>query len=231
MKCGSLPAKADPLAQRVFYEETLHPLMQKAKKGKITLLFVDASHFIMGCDYLGYIYGKVRRFIRTYSGRSRYNVLGALDYISKKLTTITNDAYITATEVCDLIKKVSLEYAGKPIYLVLDNARYQKCMVVQALAAELKVTLVYIPPYSPNLNFIERLWKHTKGKLRTKYYDDFTVFKETIDSITGNTDKSDKAIIDKLIGEKVQFFDTKIFDNVVDIHSTKKITKSNNKAA
>jgi hypothetical protein len=67
-----------------------------------------------------------------------------LDYISKKLTTVTNDAYITATEVCELIRKVSVEYAGKPIYLVLDNARYQKCLMVQELAAELKVTLPYL---------------------------------------------------------------------------------------
>ena len=88
----------------------------------------------------------MRRFIRTYSGRSRYNVLGALDFVSKKLTTVTNDAYITATEVCELIKKVSMEYAGKPVYLVLDNARYQKCLVVKALAEELNVSLVYIPP-------------------------------------------------------------------------------------
>jgi len=205
--------------------------MQKAKNGEITLLFVDASHFIMGCDYLGYIYGKVRRFIRTYSGRSRYNVLGALDYTSKKLTTITNDAYITATEVCELITKVSLEYAGKPIHLILDNARYQKCLLVQALAAELNVTLVYIPPYSPNLNLIERLWKHTKSRLRLKSYDDFNIFKETIDSIAGSTNKSDKTIIDKLIGEKVQLFDTKIFDNVIEIPTPINTKKAKKKAA
>jgi transposase len=205
--------------------------MQKAKNGKIALLFVDASHFIMGCDYLGYIYGKVRRFVRTYSGRNRYNVLGALNYVSKKLTTITNDAYITATEVCELIKKVSSEYAGKPIYLVLDNARYQKCKVVQALAAELKVSLVYIPPYSPNLNLIERLWKHTKSSLRTKYYDDFKVFKEKIDSITDSTDKSDKLAIDKLIGEKVQLFDAKVFDNIIEVPSARKASSMSKNAA
>ena len=205
--------------------------MQEAKDGKIKLLFVDASHFIMGCDYLGYIYGKVRRFIRTFSGRSRYNVLGALDYVSKKLTTITNDSYITATEVCELIKKVSLEYAGEPIFLILDNARYQKCLLVQSLAAELKVTLVYIPPYSPNLNLIERLWKHVKSRLRTKYYSNFTIFKEKIDSITDSTDKSDKFIIDELICEKVQFFDTKIFDNVVGFPSVKNASKMHKKAA
>jgi hypothetical protein len=99
-----LPAKADPVAQRVFYEDTLLPLINKAKEATITLLFVDASHFVMGCDYLGYIYGRVRRFVRTYSGRNRYNVLAALDFISKKMTAVTNDAYITATEICELLR-------------------------------------------------------------------------------------------------------------------------------
>jgi len=207
LKCGSLPAKADVVKQRQFYDTDLHPLMNQAKQGTIALLFLDASHFVMGCDFLGYIYGTARRFIKTFSGRKRYNVLGALNFISKKLTTVTNDTYITAVEICELLKKVALEYAGKPIYIVLDNARYQKCIIVTELAQQLGLNLIYIPPYSPNLNLIERLWKHVKSRLRTKYYSQFNEFKEKIDSIVNSTDKEDKAIIDRLIGEKVQLYD------------------------
>lgn len=174
------------------------------------MLFIDASHFVMGCDFLGYIYGVTRRFVKTYSGRKRYNVLGALNFISKRVTTVTNDTYITSTEICDLLRKVAMEYAGKPIYLILDNARYQKCKVVLELAAQLGINLVYIPSYSPNLNLIERLWKHVKSRLRTKYYDHFDMFQEKIDSIIYSTDKEDKAIIDRLIGENVQLFDESI---------------------
>ena len=181
--------------------------MDEAKKETITLLFMDASHFVMGCDFLGYIYGMARRFIKTYSGRKRYNVLGALNFFSKKVTTVTNDTYITAVEICELLKKIAVEYAGKPIFIVLDNARYQKCGIVQELANQLGINLIYIPPYSPNLNLIERLWKYVKSRLRTKYYDKFEVFQEKIDSIVNNADKKDKALIDRLIGEKVQLFD------------------------
>ena len=181
--------------------------MDKAKTETITLLFMDASHFVMGCDFLGYIYGIARRFIKTYSGRKRYNVLGALNFISKKVTAVTNDTYITAAEICELLEKIAVEYAGKPIFLVLDNARYQKCGIVQELANQLGINLTYIPPYSPNLNLIERFWKHVKSGLRTKYYDKFDVFQEKIDSIVNNADKKDKANIDRLIGEKVQLFD------------------------
>jgi len=181
--------------------------MEQAKSGKITLLFMDASHFVMGCDFLGYIYGRVRRWIKTYSGRKRYNVLAAVNFISKKMTTVTNDTYITSVEICDLLKKVALEYAGKPIYMILDNASYQKALLVADLAERLGISLVYIPSYSPNLNLIERFWKFAKNKLRTKYYDNFGLFQKTIDSIINSSDKENKDFIDKLIGDKVQLFD------------------------
>ena len=68
-------------------------------------------------------------------------------------------------------------------------------------------SLVYIPPYSPNLNPIERLWKFTKGKLRVKYYSDFKSFKDAIDSIIDGTDNIFKDQVAKLIGEKIQLYD------------------------
>lgn len=207
LKSGSLPAKADIDKQRTYYETILHPLMEQATGGKIALLFMDASHFVMGCDFLGYIYGKVRRFVKTYSGRKRYNVLGALDFVTKKMTAVANDTYITGTEICELLRKVAMEYAGKPIHVILDNASYQKCALVQELATQLGINLVYIPPYSPNLNLIERLWKFVKAQLRSKYYDDFSVFKSKIDSIIDSVDKDYKHLVDSLIGEKVQLFD------------------------
>ena len=63
---------------------------------------------------------------------------------------------------------------GLPITLVLDNARYQKCAVVQALAASLGIELLYLPSYSPNLNLIERLWRFVrKQSLDSTYYEEF----------------------------------------------------------
>lgn len=181
--------------------------MKEAEEGNLVLLFMDASHFVLGCDYLGYIYGRVRRFIKTFSGRKRYNVLGAIDYVTKRILTVTNDSYITATEVCDMLRKISEEYPEKTVHLIMDNARYQKCSAVQTLANELGIILQYIPPYSPNLNLIERVWKFVKGELRSKYYDDFSDFKKKIDSIIERTTKENLPKVNRLIGEKVQLFD------------------------
>lgn len=164
--------------QKDFFDTTLEPLMEKAKNGKISLLFLDASHFVMGCDFLGHIYGKTHRFVKTFSGRRRYNVLGALDYVSKKVLTVVNDNYITASEVCAMLYKIATEYGTMEVHLAPDNARYQKCQAVQELAKILSIHLEYIPPYSPNLNLIERLWKFVKGELSSKYYDDFDAFRQ-----------------------------------------------------
>ena len=90
---------------------------------------------------------------------------------------------------------------------MLDNARYQKCAPVMELAAELGIALEYIPPYSPNLNLIERLWRFVKGELRSKYYDDFSIFRQKIDSILESTSTKNRDSVSKLIGQKVQLFD------------------------
>ena len=199
--------------------------MKRAGKGEVVLLFLDASHFVMGCDFLGYVYGRVRRFVKTWSGRKRYNVLGAMDFITKKVHTVVNDSYITATEVCVMLRKLRMEYADREIHLVLDNARYQKCRSVQEMASSLNIHLEYIPPYSPNLNLIERLWKFVKEELRTKYYDDFGLFCEKIDSVIDSTTGNNKAKVEKLIGEKVLLFDnlSPMTDNTytIKIHSRK----------
>ena len=181
--------------------------MNLAKEKALPLLFMDASHFVMGCDFLGSIYGKARRFVRTGSGRKRYNVLGAVNFMTKKLTTVTNNTYITSTQVCELLRRLAAEYADLPVYIVLDNASYQKCFLVRDLAKELGINLVYIPAYSPNLNLIERYWKFVKGKLRIQYYNSFDAFRSRIDAIVETADTKYKHDLDRLISENVQFFD------------------------
>ncbi len=204
-----MPAKADAVKQRGFYDGVLYPLMKKAKRKNSAhvLLFMDASHFVLGCDLLGGVYSKARRFVRTFSGRQRYNVPDAISFVTRKVHTVTNATYITATEICQMPKTIAAEYPGKKIHIVLDNARYQKCELVTSLARELATDLVYLPPYSPNLNPIERLWKFAKGKLRVKYYSDFKSFKDAIDSIIDGTDNIFRNQAAKLIGEKIQLYD------------------------
>jgi transposase len=94
------------------------------------------------------------------------------------VTTVTNDSYITASEVCELVRTIAATYPGKTEIAIQDNAGYQKCGATRELAEQLGINLVFIPPYSLNLNLIERLWKFVKGKPRSRYYNQFELFRE-----------------------------------------------------
>ena len=174
-----MPCKANPEEQRKFLNDKLLPLIEFAKKGAIELFFMDASHFVMG-GFAGRVWSVVRKYVKTASGRKRYNVLGALNFISKKIETVTNDTYITSTQVIELLEKLAASFI-KPIKIVLDNARYQRCRIVIERAAELGIELVFLPTYSPNLNLIERVWKIVKSKvLNSAYYETFDGFCDNI---------------------------------------------------
>ena len=69
-----------------------------------------------------------------------------------------------------------------PVSIVLDNARYQRCELVNTTAELLGIELLYLPSYSPHLNIIERLWKWIKKDcLYSKYYASFREFKKAIE--------------------------------------------------
>ena len=150
--------------------------------------------------------------MRSPSGRKRWNVLGAVDFVTKRLLTVTNTTYITATTVCDLLHLLAAHYPGVPITLVLDNARYQKCALVQDLAKQLHIELLYLPAYSPNLNLIERLWKYVKKQcLNGKYYATFAEFQTAIQDCLNriNTDYRDD--MKTLLSRNFQLFDKRTF--------------------
>jgi transposase len=156
---------------------------------------------------LGYLWSLTRIFIKAPAGRKRFNVLGALDAVTHELITITNDTYINALCVCELLKKIAEQYPGMLITLVSDNAKYQKCKIVWDLAASLNIELLYLPAYSPNLNLIERLWKFVKKKcLYSKYYSDFTLFRSAITECLNKTHTDHKKELDSLLSLNFQSF-------------------------
>ena len=120
---------------------------------------------------------------------------------------ITNDTYINAESVCELLRKIALLNIEVPITLVLDNARYQKCKIVAELALQLNIELLFLPAYSPNLNLIERLWKFVKKTaLYSKYYPDFGSFKRSISDCLNQTHTTYKKELDSLLTLKFQVF-------------------------
>jgi transposase len=158
----------------------LEPALEEAKEGKAVVYFIDSAHFVMGA-FLSILWSFSRIFIKTSSGRQRFNVLGALNAVSLELITVVNESYINAWSVVDLFQKIRTQHPLGKIVLILDNAKYQKCHVVQCAANMLNIQLIYLPPYSPNLNLIERVWKFIRKKsLNCRYYESFDLFKSAI---------------------------------------------------
>ena len=113
--------------------------------------------------FLAMLWSFTRIFIKTSSGRKRFNVLGALNAVTLQMVTVVNDSYINAWSVAELLKKLRELHPNEKIILILDNAKYQACHVAKSAANMLEIKLLYLPPYSPNLNLIERVWKFMCG--------------------------------------------------------------------
>jgi len=213
-KVGMIPAKADPDQQAAYLKETLEPRLAEAQAGKRAVFFADAAHFVLA-PFLGFLWCFARILIQAPAGRQRFNVLGALNAVTHELITVTNTTYITAASVCELLSKLAALHLGVPITVVLDNARYQKCALVQAVADSLHIELCYLPAYSPNLNLIERLWKFVKKHcLYSKYYAGFAAFTGAIETCLSETHTKHKEALDSLLTLHFQTFEKAQFVTV-----------------
>jgi transposase len=83
------------------------------------------------------------------------------------------------------------------INIIVDNSTTHYSKLVQAyLKKHPKINLIFIPPYSPNLNLIERLWKFLqKEKINTTYYEKL---KDFLDNLNLYADRVKKFVGTKL---------------------------------
>jgi len=193
--------------QAEFLEDKLEPALAEARAGKRHVFFVDAAHLVMGA-FLCCVWSLLRLVIRGASGRQRYNVLGAWNAVTHELVRITNTTVVSADTMGALLHKIaSLGLVG-PITLVLDNARYQHCAAVMALARALNIELLFLPSYSPNLNLIERLWKFVKKEvLNSRQHQDFKKFQAAIDGCLADMPTKHQGKLATLLTHNFQTWD------------------------
>jgi transposase len=116
--------------------------------------------------------------------RKRKNAVSADKIVcgTHEVIRVANHSYINAESVCGLLRQIAAADLPRPITLVLDKARYQRCALVQSLARSLRIELLFLPSYSPNLNLIERLWKFVKKEcLASRPLPDYESLTRTID--------------------------------------------------
>jgi transposase len=111
------------------------------------------------------------------------NVLGAVDAVTHELVRETNDGAVDQVTAGRLLRRVRERYPTGPITVVWDNARYQHAALVRSVAAFYQIELLYLPPYSPNLDLIERVWTFVKADaLANRWRPDFAAFRTAIDA-------------------------------------------------
>ncbi len=143
--------------------------------------------------------------ISSNTGRKRISIVGAINAISHKPTTLITEDNCDKEMIKQLLNEIRNDYpcTGK-IYVFLDNARYSHNKEVRLKAKSLNMKLIFLPPYSPNLNLIERLWKFLKKKIRKNiYYDTFEKFTTAIYDFFKNIEQY-KIELEKLLTLKFE---------------------------
>lgn len=154
------------------------------------ILFMDAVHPTQATKITsGWIKKGVNKAINTTGSRTRLNIVGAIElgYLSSAI--FDQFKTINGESIIDFFGTIREAYPSKKvIHLVLDGAGYHRSQEVVDKAKALRITLHYLPPYSPNLNPIERLWKVMNERVRNnQYFDTAKLFRQRINTFFDET--------------------------------------------
>jgi len=205
-KTKGVPAKADIEAQKGFIKE-YEKLRNSLKKGE-KIYFLDAMHPVHQSrpDYAWIQKGK-ERSIPTISARHRINVNGVYSPCDQE-TIIRRQNRITAQSTLELLKGISRKHPDLDrIVIIHDQGR---AYTAKGLHERLppNIEMRKLPPYSPNLNLIERLWKlFHKDTMNNKYHETFSAFKNEATKFFKSL-RGRKEELKTLLTENFQLIDT-----------------------
>ena len=209
-KC--VPAKLDAAKQEAF--KLQYSLLKGGLAKDEAIYFMDSVHpQYQAKARCGWIRKGQVKTLPTNSGWKRLHIVGAVNIKSLQLVSASKPK-INGDYIIEFLRQLEAENRDKrKIYLICDNAAYHKSKLVQGYVKASKIELVYLPPYSPNLNPIERLWKFMHAKTTiNRYYQCFSNFTEKINSFLGNI-KNYSAELRTLINDNFQSIHFNHFDN------------------
>jgi len=174
-KTKVLPGKVNREKQEQFKKEYLE--LKQTKKAADRIYFLDASHpQHNNMPFYGWIYKGTSKTIKTNTGRKRVNLNGALNLEDMKITVLSEETINTHAMMRLILTLVEKQPQGA-IFLIVDNASYNHSYELELFLRDYpRVHLRFLPPYSPNLNIIERLWRFFHEKHRDKYFEKFKEF-------------------------------------------------------
>lgn len=179
-KPAVVPGKADQEKQKEWLAE--YEKLRQELPTEETICFIDGVHPTHNVESAyGWIKKGERKEIPANTGRSRLNLSGAIDVISHNIL-IQEDQTLNAESTIEFFQRVEKAYPGKQkIHVFCDNAPYYRNKAVKEFLKTSKIRLHFLPPYSPNLNPIERLWKWMKERvIYNTYYENFEDFRRAV---------------------------------------------------
>ena len=179
-KPSLVPGKANAEKQKEWLAE--YEKLKTNLPADEAICFIDGVHPTHNVQLAyGWIKKGVSKEIRANSGRARINLAGAIDILSHKVV-IQEDKTLNAEATIRFFKRLEQAYPEKStVHVFCDNAGYYRNRLVTEHLETSKIDLHFLPPYSPNLNPIERLWKWMKEKaVYNAYYEEFDAFKAAI---------------------------------------------------
>ena len=165
-----IPHKFDEAKQQAFIE-AYEALKASCSKDE-SILFIDAVHPTQSTKLShGWIRTGQNKTVETTGSRSRLNLLGALNLADIGSTIINDYETINSESIVRFFCQIRERYPlSHKLHIILDGAGYHRSDLVKKAAFVLNIELHYLPPYSPNLNPIERLWKVMNEKSRNNVY-------------------------------------------------------------
>ena len=180
-KAKGRPYKADVEQQAKFIEK--YKRLKRASDSKTPIIFMDSVHPSQATKLsYGWIRTGVTKEIHTTASRTRMNIIGAIDLKKLSHPIVTECERVNAESIIEFLHQIKNAYPrSKKIHLILDQAGYHRNKHVKKAATKLKIKLHYLPPYSPNLNPIERLWKVMNEYARNnRFFKSAKDFKQVI---------------------------------------------------
>ncbi len=202
-KPHGVPAKADAKDQEEFieYYESMKASLAKDE----VIYFADSSHpqHQTRLAY-GWIEKGVRKSEKMTACQKRVNLIGAINLDNHHVESRNVD-WVNAESIKEFLKQlIAANPNAKTIHLIWDNAGYHRSKEILSFVSDTKIKLHYLPPYSPNLNPIERLWKIMHEHVTyNRYYPKFSDFTEGILSFFSEIENY-KSIIQARINDNFQ---------------------------
>ena len=165
-----VPGKLDPQKQAAFIAE--YEALKANLQPDEEIYFVDAVHPEHQSQAVcGWIKKGVQKTLQSTGKQLRLHLAGAVCLTGMKFFTQEYET-VDADAMLDFFKTLETSSNASKVYVILDNARSNKNKKLEEFLQTSKIKVRYLPPYSPNLNPIERLWKIMREtKLYNRYFE------------------------------------------------------------